>query len=225
MARKSGKSNSASKLGHDPLAWLEGTPPSPTDSTEKKQTGIQADIKITSEQATENNHQNEGNAELADSGSGNTSEVGWGLFEEDVVSDDIEQSSTTGSEDNNGWGLFEETEPEEPDHAAYGLFSEDDPDDDVSGIQTEGNVVKLPLSCVLATLVDIKRYADSALETGDDIVIDAGDVEVVDAAALQFIFALVKESKTGGINIVWNRVSDKFRCAAELCDLEQQLCF
>lgn len=62
-----------------------------------------------------------------------------------------------------------------------------------------------------------------ALESGDEIILDATDMRSADSAGLQLLYAFVRDSKARGISVSWQMSETILRRDAGLLGLDKAL--
>ena len=84
--------------------------------------------------------------------------------------------------------------------------------------------LNLPPYLGIAQVAEMYTNIQSLLNTmSKKIEINAGEVESVDTAGLQLLMALIKQSRTNGIQIVWETISPKLMKSAELLNIKPML--
>ncbi len=75
----------------------------------------------------------------------------------------------------------------------------------------------------IAVVEELHQNLRRALEEGQAIEIEAGQVERADTAVLQTLYACFKEARSRDVAVKWRRVSEAVVDAAELLGLTQGL--
>ena len=111
-------------------------------------------------------------------------------------------------EGNDGWGLFDEESAAAEKRSGWGLFKDGD---DLLTDDVEGNLVQfgncLDISEVIAHYDSMYDY----LNSGQDIYLDAENLEKVDAAGLQLLFSFIQSSTRKRVSIQWVSISDELK--------------
>lgn len=71
----------------------------------------------------------------------------------------------------------------------------------------------------IAQVTDAKTSFLEALERGEDIAIDGGDVERIDAAGLQLLMAVFQEAAARSIQVSWLNKSSEIAASAKLINV------
>lgn len=75
--------------------------------------------------------------------------------------------------------------------------------------------VRLAGALGIATVRDLHALLREAIATGSPVTLDAAAVEAADTAALQLLYAFVRDGRDRGIEIVWKAPPERLRRDAE----------
>ena len=89
---------------------------------------------------------------------------------------------------------------------------------------SEQTIFELPPYFGIAQVAETKESMQSFLQSsGDEIEIEAEDVDSIDTAALQLLTSFIKEAKSKGKNIKWRSTSNKLESSVELLAIKKEL--
>lgn len=212
-----------SKLGHDPLSWLNGE--------DAQEMGISFnDIKSDKDQLekvlpeiSSNDSEEQATAELApeivqvietDVQQESLADQSWGLFDDD---DDISTAVTIETKaevisDDGTWGLFGNDEPESPglpvgEGIAWGLFASDITED--STVDGSAQIIHLPSVFNVASMDKLYHEFERLINEEHDVIVDASEIEIIDACGLQLLYASHKELQKRSCKLVMKDASEK----------------
>jgi len=80
-------------------------------------------------------------------------------------------------------------------------------------------IYKFAASCTVRDCVPLKTALGDFLDTGDETILDVSAIERVDAAAMQLLYAFVRERKERGGKVSWVGDSPSFFEAVRLLGL------
>ena len=95
-----------------------------------------------------------------------------------------------------------------------------DGSDDAS---SSADAIKLEASHTIANVADLHAQLTAALESGDPVSVDAGDVAQVDAAALQLLCSFARDAAARKIDVCWQSQSQVIADAARSLGLKNEL--
>ncbi len=81
----------------------------------------------------------------------------------------------------------------------------------------------LASSCTVKDAAGLKIALCGLLQATQCVLLDASNVERIDTAALQLLFAFVRDRRAGGLEVSWQGSSAALLDAADLLDMRVQL--
>jgi phospholipid transport system transporter-binding protein len=85
------------------------------------------------------------------------------------------------------------------------------------------NRYRLPVVCTVRESATLRTDLLDLLASADAVTLDVGAVERIDTAALQIVFAFVRERRAAGGMVNWSGDSEGFTEAARLVGLDRML--
>lgn len=85
------------------------------------------------------------------------------------------------------------------------------------------NEIKLPDELTIGAAESLQGLLSAALSSGEEIIVDAGQVQRADAAGMQVLLACANEVAAAGQTLRWSGVSDPFLNAARLLGMREGL--
>jgi anti-anti-sigma regulatory factor len=86
------------------------------------------------------------------------------------------------------------------------------------------DTLALPESLTIHTIENTYNELHAALSTsGDQVILDAGQIETLDTSGLQALIVLLQTAQTQQKSVTWANVNDTLRLAADKLGLTQAL--
>ena len=209
----SGKKSKKPVMVYDPLAWLK--PESTDDSSDAKEDDTPPEVER-SEGAAEVVETEQPNT-ATDTPTENTVEVeAQSLVEEPVAETEVVEPPVVSEP------LVEKKEMSE-------ASSETPPEpssEEVAGDTSEnGLLIEFESRANIAHVEALYKTMHDALREGQHIKLNAENVEVVDTSILQLLVCFIQEIQNVSGSFEWVGVSDSFKSAAELINVDHKLAF
>ena len=211
-----------SKLGHDPLSWINGedaqelgisfddiesnvdeTPYIPEEKILPKADVYEEPAEVRTEVASAPVKQDTAPVE-------NLADQGWGLFDDDidVPGPEVHETQAEVISDDGTWGLFGD-EPALPvgEGVAWGLFSDEFAED--STVDSSAQVINLPAVFNVAEMDKYYHQFERLINEEHDVIVDASETENIDACGLQLLYASHKALQKRNCKLVMKDSSEK----------------
>lgn len=230
IAQKTKPSPFKSKLGHDPLSWINGADAQELgisfddieSHTEQKLEQLDHIIPPSASELVSENVSAEiiVSEEIISSSPvlDNDATQGWGLFDDEIIPVQANVSQEEVISDDGSWGLFGDDADNNVtataqsvcpvgEGIAWGLFGDEAEADPY--IDSSAPVIRLPAVFNVAEIDRIYHEFEKLIEQGDDVVVDAKQMEVIDACGLQLLYASQKELQRRNCKLVIKDTSNK----------------
>ena len=90
-------------------------------------------------------------------------------------------------------------------------------------VTNKGNALVFNQVMAINDAKTLRVELSNAIETGNEITIDASSVEMVDTAILQLLLAFIKKVKNNNISFNWSKPSSEFVARADLLNISEEL--
>lgn len=216
---------SKSKLGHDPLSWINGEDAQElgisfddiqSDEMQmiKQAAPLLPDIDCDNAESDELelNVAEVNNVSKDSTVSAEPEDQGWGLFDDDISVAPVIEAKSEVISDDGVWGLFADDDTEAQNFplgegVAWGLFEESDQAHD-STIDGSAQIIHLPGVFNVASMDKIYHEFERLINEDHDVIVDASETEVIDACGLQLLYAAQKELQKRNCKLVMKDASE-----------------